>query len=180
MDSKRRPRRELLFSEPVSGLDVGDLQLTLDGGPSLLTGTETLSTEDNRTWTLGSLADLTGARGTYMLTLTAAEPAIVDNAGSSMAAPASDSWVMDSQQRIIQGEASSNTIAIRAGADPGEADVVVNSAPPCSFTLSDTSQFFVIGGNGDDELTLGFSSGSPLPAPARLCCGSRDTAIELP
>jgi len=52
---------EIVFDQPVTGLDVGDLTLTRDGGPNLLTGTETLTTQDNITWTLASLTALTAS-----------------------------------------------------------------------------------------------------------------------
>jgi len=54
---------QIVFSEPVSGLDLGDLSLARDGGPNLLAGTETLETTDNITWTLSGLAELTGSGG---------------------------------------------------------------------------------------------------------------------
>jgi len=38
---------QLVFSEPVSGLDLGDLSLELNGSGNLLAGTETLQTTDN-------------------------------------------------------------------------------------------------------------------------------------
>jgi len=85
---------EIVFSEPVTGLDLPDLGLTLDGGAELLTGGESLSTSDHVTWTLAALGGKTAAPGTYTLVLTAAGSGIEDAAGNPLAGDASDSWVM--------------------------------------------------------------------------------------
>ena len=42
----------IVFSKPVTGLTIGDLVLTHNGGANLLTGNETLTTTDNLTWML--------------------------------------------------------------------------------------------------------------------------------
>ena len=61
------------FSEAVTGLDLADLHLGRDGGANLLTAAQTLGSSDGGvTWVLGNLSGLTGAPGTYTLTLTAA------------------------------------------------------------------------------------------------------------
>jgi hypothetical protein len=81
----------IVFNEPITGLDLGDLSLALDGGANLLTGAQTLTTSDNTTWKLEGLAGLTNAVGQYTLTL--ASPAgISDLAGIPLAAPVSESW----------------------------------------------------------------------------------------
>jgi len=87
---------EIVFTEAVSGFDITDLRLRLDGGANLLTA-EALSSGDNITWTLGGLAGLTAADGTYTLTLTAAGSGIQDAAGNPLADDASDVWVMNTQ-----------------------------------------------------------------------------------
>ena len=61
----------ITFNEAISGFDLGDLTLTRNG-TSLLPGAATLTTADNITWTLGSLAGLTDADGNYVLTVVAA------------------------------------------------------------------------------------------------------------
>jgi hypothetical protein len=60
----------LSFNEPVSGLTLANLSLSRNGGPDLLTATQTLTTTDNRTWTLGNLTALTSSDGQYALSLT--------------------------------------------------------------------------------------------------------------
>jgi hypothetical protein len=89
---------DIVFSEPVYGLDWTDLTLTRNGGAVSLS-TATLSTTDNITWTLSNLSGLTGmvvgnATTTYDLTLTAAGSDITDAAGNALAANASDTWIL--------------------------------------------------------------------------------------
>ncbi|MFO0897063.1 MAG: NF038122 family metalloprotease [Pirellulales bacterium] len=86
---------QIVFSEAVTGLDLADLALTRNGGPNLLTGSESLTTGDNITFTLSGLASLTGVGGNYALTLTAAGSGITDTAGNALVANASDAWVVD-------------------------------------------------------------------------------------
>ena len=74
----------ITFSEPVSGFALSNLQLTLGGGANLLTSAQTLTTTDNTTWTLGNLAGLTAASGTYALTLS--PTGIFDAAGNAQLA----------------------------------------------------------------------------------------------
>ena len=61
----------IAFNEAVTGFDVSDLKLTLNGGPNLLTINQTLTTTNNTTFTLTNLTGITTAVGTYVLTLTA-------------------------------------------------------------------------------------------------------------
>ena len=83
----------ITFSEPVSGFTLADLQLTNNGGPNLLSsGSPSLTSSDNVTWTLGNLSSLTGTNGTYTLTLSPA--GIEDGAGNALAAGAAASFVM--------------------------------------------------------------------------------------
>ncbi|MFO0900788.1 MAG: hypothetical protein U0836_25440 [Pirellulales bacterium] len=86
---------QIVFSEAVSGFDLADLALTRNGGANLLTGSQTLTTSDNITYTLNNLSALTGTSGNYLLTLTAAASGIADTAGNLLAANASDAWVVD-------------------------------------------------------------------------------------
>ena len=90
----------IVFSEPVLNFDLADLQLTLDGGPNLLTGTEVLATADRITWSLATSA-LTTAPGTYVLTLDVSN--ITDDAGNALSAGATDSWVMNSSVSVGSG-----------------------------------------------------------------------------
>ena len=82
----------ITFSEPVSGLDILDLQLTRAGGANLLTAAQTVTSADGITWTLGNLAGLTGTDGTYTLTLTRDLSGISDAAGNALALDAAETW----------------------------------------------------------------------------------------
>ena len=87
----------IVFSEPVTGFDLADLALRRNGGANLLTAAQALTTADGRTWTLGNLAGLTAAAGTYVLTLTAAGSGIRDAGGSGLASDAGDTFTVTAQ-----------------------------------------------------------------------------------
>ena len=88
---------QIVFTTPVTGFDLGDLRLTHDGSGNLLTGSQTLVTSDNITWTLGNLTGLTGSPGAYSVTLVAAGSAIQDDDSNTLTVDASASWIFDSQ-----------------------------------------------------------------------------------
>ena len=79
----------------MTGFDLSDLTLKLNGGANLLTGAQTLTSGDNITWTLGNLSGITTAEGTYVLLLTASGSNIKDSALNPLTGDASDTWVMD-------------------------------------------------------------------------------------
>jgi len=85
----------IAFNEAVSGLDLADLSLTRDGGPNLLTGSQSVSTVDGMHWRLDGLSGLTDLAGQYVLTLTAAGSDIADRSGNLLAQDAVDSWLVD-------------------------------------------------------------------------------------
>jgi hypothetical protein len=81
------------FSEQVVGITLASLSLSRDGGPNLLaSGSPTLTTSDNITWTLGNLSGLTGALGNYTLALTATGSGITDLAGNPLVNGATGSF----------------------------------------------------------------------------------------
>jgi len=88
---------QIVFSEPVTGLDTGDLSLVRDGGGNLLGGGQTLDTADDITWTLDGLTGLTDAEGTYTLTLVAAGSGVQNAALEDLPIDASDTWIIDKQ-----------------------------------------------------------------------------------
>ncbi|MCD6304270.1 MAG: lamin tail domain-containing protein, partial [Planctomycetes bacterium] len=119
---------DIVFSEPVTGLDISDLSLTRDGGANLLTGSETLSTSDNVTWTLGGLGSLTAQDGSYTLTLTADGSGITDQTGNPLAGDAADTWTTDMQTPTITVDPLSTydtTPTITGTVDDPEADITV-------------------------------------------------------
>ena len=91
----------IVFSKPISGLDLSELSLTRNGGGNLLTGSQSLTSANNVTWTLGGLSGLTAGSGAYMLTLTAAGSGIVDGVGNPLAANASDTWTTNAQPPTV-------------------------------------------------------------------------------
>jgi len=148
---------EIVFSEPVSGFDLGDLSLTLDGGGNLLTA-EALSSPDNITWTLGGLAGLTDADGTYTLTLTAAGSGIQDAAGNPLAGDASDVWVMNTQ---MVGWVAFNDHVAGPGTHPNATTYAgngtsfgelrdINTGSGTGATLTITASAIVYDNNGAD------------------------------
>jgi subtilisin-like proprotein convertase family protein len=86
----------IAFSEPVTGLDLTNLDLRRDYGPDLLTAAQTLTTPDGgRTWVLGNLAGLTAADGTYLVVLHHAGYDITDAAGNPLDIVRAKAWQMD-------------------------------------------------------------------------------------
>ncbi|MGA2258416.1 MAG: PA14 domain-containing protein, partial [Thermoguttaceae bacterium] len=83
------------FSEPVENFTLQDLQMTLTtGGVAASEPLEgaTLITIDNQNWTLGNLAGLTTASGTYALTLLGPGSTITDMFGNPLLTNATTSW----------------------------------------------------------------------------------------
>jgi hypothetical protein len=79
------------FSEPVVGLGIEDLQLTLGGQGVSLSGA-TLTTTDWQNWTLGSLSTITAPVGNYQLTLVATASGITDFTGIALTVGADTVW----------------------------------------------------------------------------------------
>jgi hypothetical protein len=85
-----------VFNEAVSGFTISSLSLSRSGGPNLLlTGSPTLTTSDNTTFTLGSLSSLDVLGGTYTLKFTAAGSGVSDAFGDFANANATSSFVVN-------------------------------------------------------------------------------------
>jgi len=100
----------LTFSEAVE-LELHDLALSRDFTDDLGVP-DSLDTADNITWTLGSLAPLTGEFGNYTLTVA---DTVSDMVGNTLTAPAVESWSMGPAAAVIDAEpewttGTSNTI----------------------------------------------------------------------
>ncbi len=89
---------EVLFSESVSGVDLADFSLTLDGDPLDLSGASV--TGGGAAYTIGGLEAVTSETGEYQLTLTAAGSGIVDSANNALASDADEIWRADLQAPI--------------------------------------------------------------------------------
>jgi hypothetical protein len=81
------------FSQQVTGFDLADLRLSVDGGPNLLTGGNPLTTTDGgRTYQLTNLASVTATPGTYTLDLIDSGPTIQNTVGLPLEDSATQSW----------------------------------------------------------------------------------------
>jgi hypothetical protein len=83
---------DIVFSEPVTGVDLSDLVLTRRGFIVPLTGSQTLTTVDNQTWTLTNLAPLTTEPGKYELSLRAVGSGIQDAAANNLTVGNFGTW----------------------------------------------------------------------------------------
>ena len=91
----------IVFNEPVYGLNLADLQLTRNGGANLLTGSQTISTSDNITWTLSNLGTITSPLGSYALNLTLAGGVITDVAGNQDRTAISNGFTVDATSNSV-------------------------------------------------------------------------------
>ncbi len=152
------------FSEPVSGLSLRNLQLTIGGLSAPLLGA-TLTTADNQNWTLGNLSGLTYADGNYQLSLIPADWNMTDSAGTSLSTTATASWTMAAGTLI--GNPANNVYRIVVDSvDPSKADVFINnstSTPTYTVTIAGLSQW-TLNAVAGDQLIVDFSNGNPLPA----------------
>jgi hypothetical protein len=150
----------IAFSEPVTGFDLSDLRLSRDGGGNLLTGSQTLSSSDGKTWTLSNLTGLTERLGTYVLTLSAVGSGVTDAAGNALAADATESFAVAG---IVQ------TGAIRLQRSASDANLMEvytgdSATPDYSVAFAALPQVHIAGQSGADQLTHDFSNGNMLPA----------------
>src|SRR4029079_11044506 len=82
----------IVFSEPVSGVDLADFTLTRNGNLVLIPAGSLSGSGANYTL---NLSTVTGLEGTYVLTLNATGSGIRDPAGNLLSASAQDSWTTD-------------------------------------------------------------------------------------
>ncbi len=89
------PQMQIVFSKPVTGLTLGSLSLAAAGKSNIITGSQTLATSDNITYTLGNLAALTVPGGLYTLKFTTLGSGVKDAANNSVLADASASLTLN-------------------------------------------------------------------------------------
>lgn len=99
---------QIVFNGPVSGMSLSDLSLSLGGGPNLLTSSQTLTTTNDTTFTLGNLASLTAANGVYTLSV-AANSGIKNQNGLALQTGASSTFTVDSDPPEVEGVYVSGT-----------------------------------------------------------------------
>ena len=81
----------IIFTQPVTGFDKGDLQLTRDGTPVSLDG-KPLTSTDGIVWTISGLRAATAALGEYELVLNATGSGITTATGELLSDSADISW----------------------------------------------------------------------------------------
>ena len=82
----------IVFSKAVTGVTIDDFMLTRGGSPLPLSGA-TVSTLDNRTFTIAGIRG-THVLGSYALRLKRGGTGIIDAAGNALATPAGVAWRM--------------------------------------------------------------------------------------
>jgi hypothetical protein len=100
----------ITFSVPVYNLTLSGLDLSLNDGSDLLTSSQTLTTSNHLTWTLGNLSGITGANGAYTLSLAAGA---AESVSGELSTSGSTSWVVPAPPEVsnitVDGTAWSST-----------------------------------------------------------------------
>lgn len=124
------------FTEDVTGVDLSDFTISIDGGPAVLLSTTpaTLTQVTGSQFVL-DLSKVTSLSGDYTLSLNAAGSSITDLAGNALAADATDMWVNDTLAPIAQFE--NVTDPVPSGTDPTFTIVLNFSENVTGLALSD-------------------------------------------
>ena len=118
----------IVFDEPVTGLTLAHLVLKRNDGGNMLTASQTLTTVDGVTWTLGNLAGLTAAPGTYTLFVNDDVAGVADYAGNALDDDATDVWTVASAPVVVgrhlfyNNSAADRRASAAVGALPGAGD----------------------------------------------------------
>ena len=85
----------IIFDRPVSGFGIGDISLTLEHDEfiELSLADATLTTSDNRVWTLGNLSELTRSAGKYEVSVHRGEADIFDGFGNPLLIGDTHRWI---------------------------------------------------------------------------------------
>ncbi len=143
---------QIQFSKPITGFNLSDLQFTINGVSTPL-GEATLTSTDGQNWTLGNLADVTTADGTYQLTLPAIGSGITDLAGNPLASGATMSFQVGATTSAHIGvTGAGQPIADGATTTSGSNDTAFGSTPLGGASLSET---YTITNSGTAPLTVG-------------------------
>ena len=175
---------EIVFSEPVIGFDVGDLNLdqTFDGLGNRLVGSESLTTADDQTFVLSGLAAVTAPFASYIISLQAAGSGIADAAGNPLANNGHDRWT-----RIDAAPPTADIIDVSPDPrrnQPVSSIDIVFFEPVTGFDLSDLTltRMFDSRGNlltGDERLTTVDGLTYTLGRLGRLTAGIGDYTLTL-
>ncbi len=120
------------FSEAVTGFDLADLILSRGGTTVSLAGV-TLTSADNKTFTVDGLSGITSTAGSYTLSLGAAGSGIVDASGNALTVGATATWSLD----VTSPTASIVASAPGTTATPVSSVTITFSKAVTGFTLGD-------------------------------------------
>ncbi len=133
---------QIQFNEPVNGLSLANLVLSANGGPNLLTSSQTLTSSDDVTYTLGNLAPLTSEDGTYTLSL-AASSSITDASGGYLTSGASTTFVVNVTEMVTttadSGPGSLRQALLDASGAPGLTHTIQFVLPAAQQTITPLS-----------------------------------------
>jgi hypothetical protein len=151
---------QLTFDEAISGLNLSDLSVTLDGGPNLLTSDQTLVQTSANTWTLGNLAQLTSAPGAYSMTIVK-QNSISDLAGNALVGQPSVQWTCTP----FSASAGDDSFIFKADSDGQNVDVWVDqpSTAAPTFKVNANTPIALHGNGGNDTITIDQSAGDIFP-----------------
>lgn len=169
----------ITFSEAVSGFDISDLVLSRSAGPNLLTGTQTLTTSDNITFTLGNLLGLTFPEGSYTLTLSASGSGITDSASNALAGSVSDSFVVN--VTTVPTTTLDDSFYVRMlGLDTILIWHNTSTSGPPTYSLNavTTTNLIFDAGSGNDSLTVDATLGNPIPSLGITYSGGAQTTAD--
>jgi len=152
----------ITFSEPVSGLDLGDLSLTRDGQVVMMGAGQSLATGDNRVWTLSGLAELTTRAGSYLITLSAGGSGIVDALGNALAVGADEAFIVNA---INGSSVAGDVIRISPGAaNPSLLLVQQNDGPAYTVRLDLLPELIVNPGGGPNQVIIDLDGSASIGA----------------
>ncbi|MCE9630385.1 MAG: hypothetical protein K8S94_06670 [Planctomycetia bacterium] len=132
---------DLTFNEPVSGVDLTDFTLTLDGVSvgrlSTLSGVSLTPTSGpSATYTIAGLAPFTGIAGRYTLQLVATGSGITDVAGNALLAAANTNWTLDLTPPTATLGPVATIVSGPISAVPVKFSEMVNGVDVADFTLT--------------------------------------------
>ena len=166
----------IIFTQPVTGFDKGDLQLTRDGTPVSLDG-KPLTSTDGVVWTISGLQAATAALGEYELVLNATGSGITTATGELLAESADISWevltgtteepgsTIDKAERIASGAGPIRLTGTIGDGDDRRRDVdlyAVQLAAGQTMTVDVDAESLASGSTLDSFLRLFDSSGRQL------------------
>jgi hypothetical protein len=167
----------ITFSEPVFGFSLSNLQLSLNGGPNLLTASQTLTTANTINWTLNNLTDLTAKSGNYVLTLSAS--GVHDGAGNTLI-----SGVVSGFEVIGPQQNKTNPLDVNDDGvvSPTDALVVINYLNSFGTETIPKDTFLDVNGDGTvspiDALTIINYLDTPAGGTAAVASAAISTAIS--